>query len=48
MNIHECKKRVSGRLWEGALRDDNKDGGVQTNILYKIRNKKKIDLREVL
>ena len=39
--MHECKKRVSGRLWEGALRDDTKDGCVQTNNLHKTRNTKK-------
>ena len=30
------------------MRDDIKDGCVQTNILYKIRNKKRIDLSVIV
>ena len=50
MNIHECKKRVSGRLWEGALRDDTKDGcGMfRLTTCTKQEIQKKVDLREIL
>ena len=40
MNVHVCKELVAF-CEGGALRDNTKDGCVQTNNLYKRRNTKK-------